>query len=539
MARHVYNTLDEFGLKDKLFCITTDSASNNYKMVKELAALLLEKDNIDWNSETCHIPCLAHTINIVVQKFLTNLALGEDNEADNDVDNYSDDDDEDEIDRVSESPTADELASISSLCSVINKIRAIAKSIRGSTQKWERFQKACDSYKMKSMTIPLDITVRWNSTFRMLHQAVYLRRPIHRYVDDLRATHLRLSDDEWQQAELLLMFLLPFQRCSKRFECNSSQTEIDYIFFAYDTMWNHIDDFKDKLNSEDGIGALSCAKYMLKAITKMEVVLKKYYSKTALPTVYGDGMILNPRCKLVLFQGESWGEEDSEEYSQGCRRRFVSEYEGSATMSSAASSSATSTTASPYPHVVLTKQSRQIAFTADPEYQAALADRSSKRRKNDYDRYIEVPNDPDIPSGLCWWGENHRLYPELALMVRDVLAIPASGCAVERQFSISGRMTIWQRNRLSPKVISDSMIYKGALAKTRCPLRAELKNVDDIDVLPVEEKEGHVPEEWTQNWWLANIALTSISADIIKVYGGIDDDEEEEEDQEEEEDIYG
>jgi hypothetical protein len=36
--------------------------------------------------------------------------------------------------------------------------------------------------------------------------------------------------------------------------------------------------------------------------------------------------------------------------------------------------------------------------------------------------------------------------------------MPASGYAVERQFSISGRMTIWQRNRWSLKVISDVMI---------------------------------------------------------------------------------
>ena len=155
-------------------------------------------------------------------------------------------------------------------------------------------------------------------------------------------------------------------------------------------MWNHIDDVKEKLNSENGIGALSCAKYMLNAITKMEVVLKKYYSKMALPTVYGDGMFLNPRCKLVLFRGDSWGEEDSEEYSQGCRRRFVSEYEGSTTRSSAASSTATSTTAPSYLHIVITKRSREIAFANDPEYQAALADHSSKPRKNDYDRYIEV-----------------------------------------------------------------------------------------------------------------------------------------------------
>ena len=88
-------------------------------------------------------------------------------------------------------------------------------------------------------------------------------------------------------------------------------------------------------------------------------------------------------------------------------------------------------------------------------------------------------------------------------MVRDVLAVPALGCAVERQFSVSGKMTVWQRNRLSPKIISDAMIYKAALAHTRCPLRAELDNVDDIDQLPVPEKEGTIPEEWMSGWWLA------------------------------------
>jgi len=40
------------------------------------------------------------------------------------------------------------------------------------------------------------------------------------------------------------------------------------------------------------------------------------------------------------------------------------------------------------------------------------------------------------------------------------------------------------------------MIYKAALAHTRCPLPVELDNVDDIDQLPVPEKEGTIPEEW-------------------------------------------
>ena len=61
-------------------------------------------------------------------------------------------------------------------------------------------------------------------------------------------------------------------------------------------------------------------------------------------------------------------------------------------------------------------------------------------------------------------------------------------------------MTVWQRNRWSLKVISDAMIYKAALAHTRCPLRVELDNVDDIDRLPVPESEGTIPEEWINGW---------------------------------------
>jgi hypothetical protein len=114
-------------------------------------------------------------------------------------------------------------------------------------------------------------------------------------------------------------------------------------------------------------------------------------------------------------------------------------------------------------------------------------------------------------------------------MVRDVLAVHASGCAVERQFSVSGRMTVWQRNRLSPKVISDAMIYKASLAHTRCPLRAELDNVDDIDQLPVPEKKGIIPKEWMSGWWSDKLERGLPSQPIIDMVHG----------EEEEEDLYG
>ena len=401
------------------------------------------------------------------------------------------------------------------------------------------------------MTIPLDITIRWNSAYRMLLQALYLRRPMHRYVDDCitKASserlkrpwmEMQLSDAEWEQAEVLLMFLLPFKRCTARFECNSDYMEIDYVFFAYNTMYDHIDDVKAKLNSGTGIGALPCAKYMLKAIGEMEVVLKKYYEKTAFPTVYADGMILNPRTKLIIFEDPSWEDTSAEEYSNACRRRFIEMYDTSNATSASTASPSTASPAVPSRSIVSPSTSTAVSGThkrttsqIDPEYHQNLLNRSAKRRRNDYDRFIDSPNDPDIRSGLGWWKAHYIHYKDLAMMARDVLAVPASGCAVERQFSISGRIAVWQRNRLSPRVILDAMIFKAALTHTRCPLRAELDNVDDVDQLPVEPKEGTIPDEWINGWWRKQLQRGLPGKMVVDMFGeGPVNDEDEE-------DIYG
>jgi len=141
----------------------------------------------------------------------------------------------------------------------------------------------------------------------MLQHLIYLKRPIRRYVDDLGNPfeQLMLTERERQQAEVLLLFLLPFQRCTSRFESNNTTPKIDYVFFTYDTLYNHIDDVKDKLHSGPGLGAPPCAPFMLTVIEQMETVLHKYYEKTHFPTVYGNAMILNLCVKLSIFHEET------------------------------------------------------------------------------------------------------------------------------------------------------------------------------------------------------------------------------------------
>jgi hypothetical protein len=91
LAREIFKTLDEFNIAEKLYCITTDNASNNTKAMKMLARLLRKYKGITWEWEENHISCLNHVINIAVQAFLKKI-----NCLDEPNDDESDDEGEDE-----------------------------------------------------------------------------------------------------------------------------------------------------------------------------------------------------------------------------------------------------------------------------------------------------------------------------------------------------------------------------------------------------------------------------------------------------------
>ena len=69
LAFKVYQTLDVYNFKEKLFCITADNALNNISIARQLS-LLLARESIVWDNEANYIPCFAHIVNLVVQKFL-------------------------------------------------------------------------------------------------------------------------------------------------------------------------------------------------------------------------------------------------------------------------------------------------------------------------------------------------------------------------------------------------------------------------------------------------------------------------------------
>ncbi len=95
LAKSIFDTLMEFNIAEKLFCITTDNASNNQKAMKHLT-MLLKKKKIRWKWEEHHISCLNHVIDLAVQAFLKSIKFIEDSETEQEEEEGDEDNDEEE-----------------------------------------------------------------------------------------------------------------------------------------------------------------------------------------------------------------------------------------------------------------------------------------------------------------------------------------------------------------------------------------------------------------------------------------------------------
>jgi hypothetical protein len=264
MANIVLAILRDYNLEQKFFCITSDNASNNDTMVDHLQSGLATM-NVKWDGRTNHIRCFAHILQLVVNAGL------------------------------------DELRTIDGkrFAELLQKVSGFAKFVRRSPQRFEAFRKACESLSIRAITIPLPVKTRWSSDFRMMQATLYLRKAINRFIDDWQSdryqdiSEYRLTNAEWAMMEVLHMILLPFQRCTKRFETNG---EIDYVFFAYDTMFEYLKDVLAALKKRE-LGRILSQSQLINAVNHMIDKLKEYYILTKQSEkVFTDAMILNPRC---------------------------------------------------------------------------------------------------------------------------------------------------------------------------------------------------------------------------------------------------
>ncbi|GAB4853086.1 hypothetical protein Ancab_040585 [Ancistrocladus abbreviatus] len=121
------------------------------------------------------------------------------------------------------------------------------------------------------------------------------------------------------------------------------------------------------------------------------------------------------------------------------------------------------------------------------EFVKQARSKESLEKKTELDRYLEetlevhtIGRHFDI---LGWWKRNMERFPILALMAKDILAIPVSTVASESAFSTGNRVLDPFRSSLTPRLVEVLICSQDWLRSCHMPLSLEetLEELEDME----------------------------------------------------------
>ena len=158
--------LIDWGIKEKMFTLTLDNASNNTSACELL--ITNHKNDLLLEGQHLHVRCCAHILNILVQEAMKIIHAA------------------------------------------IEKIRELLKHIDSSPSRLQIFNSLANGKGLASKQgIYLDIPTRWNSTYKMLREALEYKAVLNSYA--LKYYELSPSEDEWERAGAICEFLKAFE----------------------------------------------------------------------------------------------------------------------------------------------------------------------------------------------------------------------------------------------------------------------------------------------------------------------------------------
>ena len=177
------------GVEHKILSITTDNASNNLTMMKDLQEKFRTK-GVKLDHIKNHIRCMAHSINLAVQLMIKPFQTKRVKKklVNQDEDHISS---EEEDDHHLSNLKATECRIPDNFNAVL-KIRSVAKYIRNSPQRIANFKDIAIKKSHGDILHTLDVPTRWNSTYTMLERALVLRQATNEYMG---IYHLYLTYD--------------------------------------------------------------------------------------------------------------------------------------------------------------------------------------------------------------------------------------------------------------------------------------------------------------------------------------------------------
>ncbi|KAJ1696371.1 hypothetical protein LUZ63_004883 [Rhynchospora breviuscula] len=398
---HMTNVADK-----RAFSLVLDNASSNDACIRELLCGPIS-DNLPVDGQVFHQRCGCHILNLVVD------------------------------------------AGLSVVGDQISKIRETMKFLRHSQARMERFQLASSQAKVPFKKPAWDVATRWNSTFLMLELALYLRPVIDRYstLDKNYTKSMQLNNNDWLGMEALMDCLKVFYNVTLKFSGTKYPT-LNVFFPEFCDVFVNIKSMEKSPYS-----------FITMMASKMLPKWERYW--TSANTLLAIACVLDPRCKLtaVEYYYKLIYPQDHEWYInnlKGCINALFDEYfkAYSLQQSQGESSQAQSQSQSQASGPSSSGTGSSTVNDIRAGLKSLLAEKNTAEPlKSELEQYLTEPLDATALDAsfdiLAWWKLKVTVYPVMARLARDVLAVPASTVASESTFSTSGRTLSTVRNSLN------------------------------------------------------------------------------------------
>ncbi|GBC19616.2 zinc finger BED domain-containing protein RICESLEEPER 2-like [Rhizophagus irregularis DAOM 181602=DAOM 197198] len=284
---------------------------------------------------------------------------------------------------------------------VIPKLRKLIVKIRASPQRQEKFACHAEAAGLKELQLILDVKTRWNSTHNLLERALKMREALDAIArSDKELQNFELSDDEWNRIDEVVSVLMIFIHTTNVMS-SAKYPMLSSVVPLYNYLIDELEDYCESHDSSSDIVIATKA-----GIEKLE----RYYAKTDDTNMYTVATVLDPRLKLSYYEDHKWKQNFINFAKETVLDIYNTEY-------------------GPSEH--LEGGNVNVDNNAEPQ--------------------------PDI---LLWWKANETVYPHLAKMARDYIAITATSVSVERVFSGGADLLATKRCSLKVKTIRACMCLK-------------------------------------------------------------------------------
>lgn len=378
IAGELKNITEKWGITQKIISVTTDNAANIVNAIKI--------------SGWTHIPCFAHTINLVVKDSLI------------EIDGFR------------------------------KKVKAIVDHFHRSTQaNIKLFNSQRQTFPDREpLKLKNDVVTRWNSTFYMFHRIIELQEPLTATIALLHNPVQQLNEVEWESLKEACKILQPFEQITVEMSSEKAVT-LSKVLNIISGLKSFLEKIKPTILKQESLKLLH---HLQQSISKRFVAIETNLT-------LGKCSFMDPRFKTKAFTTTDHLKKIKEKIQEELQLEINKSRNENRQLSEQSSTPCEST---PNDDDLVWQDfdSHQTQEIRDSPLAIAIIQMRT---------YTEDPILPRKENPLIWWQNRALLYPRLSVLARKYLCMIATSVPSERIFSKAGQVINERRNRLKGKIV--------------------------------------------------------------------------------------